>query len=259
MPKNRTCFTFWLSTAAHKTSQNYNTRYRQDYGTISKLPDMWSVLSNLQTNFPRLLKMKFSTVVRSDSELLKSPLTGIFVEIEYLSCFLKVAEVLKARGVSLAETDENGCIPMHYAALKHQPSDLAKFYIGTHLVLHLSFSYLWWYWSCQIMMFFCRCLNLEIIKYLIMQKEKSRTYEKHCYKACFYLQTVTKPLSRTKKTSLTGLYWQLIYGALISQRLCQTKTSKLYIAVSHCYTFTQRVVHFFVSVFAKQLSYLRNL
>ncbi|XP_078315747.1 poly [ADP-ribose] polymerase tankyrase-like isoform X2 [Crassostrea virginica] len=43
----------------------------------------------------------------------------------------QVAEVLKARGVSLAETDENGCIPMHYAALKHQPSDLAKFYIDS--------------------------------------------------------------------------------------------------------------------------------
>ena len=156
MPKNRTCFTFWLSTAAHKTRQNCNTRYSHDYGIISKLPDMWSVFSDLQTNFSRVLKMKLSSVVRSDSALLKSPLTWTFVEIECMSCFLKVAEVLKARGVSLAETDENGCIPMHYAALKHQPSDLAKFYIGTHLVLHLSFSYLWWYWSCQLMMFFCR-------------------------------------------------------------------------------------------------------
>lgn len=41
----------------------------------------------------------------------------------------QVAEALKARGVSLSETDENGCIPMHYAALKHQPYNLAKFYI----------------------------------------------------------------------------------------------------------------------------------
>jgi hypothetical protein len=41
-----------------------------------------------------------------------------------------VAEVLKSRGVSLSETDENGCIPLHYAALKHQPYNLAKFYIG---------------------------------------------------------------------------------------------------------------------------------
>lgn len=41
----------------------------------------------------------------------------------------QVAEALKARGVSLSETDENGCIPMHYAALKHQPYNLAKFFI----------------------------------------------------------------------------------------------------------------------------------
>ncbi|XP_061174017.1 poly [ADP-ribose] polymerase tankyrase-like isoform X2 [Saccostrea echinata] len=41
----------------------------------------------------------------------------------------QMAEALKARGVSLSQADENGCVPLHYAALKHQPYNLAKFYI----------------------------------------------------------------------------------------------------------------------------------
>lgn len=41
--------------------------------------------------------------------------------------------MLLDKGVSLNKTDENGCTPLHYAALTHQQYDLAKFFIGNYL------------------------------------------------------------------------------------------------------------------------------
>lgn len=38
--------------------------------------------------------------------------------------------MLYDKGVSLNQTDENGCTPLHYAALTHQQYDLAKFFVG---------------------------------------------------------------------------------------------------------------------------------
>merc|ERR1712150_216508 len=51
---------------------------------------------------------------------------------------LKVANVLLERGLSLNITDENGCTPLHYAALKHQPFNIAKLFIEKDSSLDLS-------------------------------------------------------------------------------------------------------------------------
>ena len=51
---------------------------------------------------------------------------------------LKVAQMLLDKGVSLSKTDENGCTPLHYAALTHQQYDLAKFFIDKNSALNLN-------------------------------------------------------------------------------------------------------------------------
>lgn len=51
---------------------------------------------------------------------------------------LKVAHILFDKGVSLSKTDENGCTPLHYAALNHQQYDLAKFFVEKDTALDLN-------------------------------------------------------------------------------------------------------------------------
>ncbi|XP_052057851.1 poly [ADP-ribose] polymerase tankyrase-like isoform X2 [Mytilus californianus] len=51
---------------------------------------------------------------------------------------LKVAQMLYDKGVPLNQTDENGCTPLHYAALTHQQYDLAKFFVEKDTALDLN-------------------------------------------------------------------------------------------------------------------------